>query len=342
MKGGHQMRKDFTITCFVLSISMFFLAAGLANVWAADEPEEITVAYFLEWPTANQVAQVEKWYDKELGVKVNWVAFPNGNEMTRAMKAGEVQISYSQGLIPYVVAVSGGVPLQLVGVAVTYSENDNCVVHRDAGVSKYNAHHTLVGKSIATPIGNVTHYKLLRTLEYLGVDVSKVKILKMDGAPGAAALSKHRVDMACAFGGPLTRMKEVGYVLMTGKEQEQIGILTFDVISATKEFADNHPDLLVKFLQVTEDANRAYAKDPESAQPIIAKAAGMKLDDSNAFLDKFGFPSKKEQLSEAWFGGTLQSFCKGAADFFVKQNVIPKALDDYSPYIDDSFLRKVK
>jgi taurine transport system substrate-binding protein len=309
---------------------------------AAGKLKEVAVAYFLEWPTANQVAQVEKLYDEAMGVKVKWVAFPNGNEMTRAMKSGDVHIAYSQGLIPYVVAVSGGVPLQLIGVAVSYAENDNCVVHRDAGVSKYNAHHTLEGKTIATPIGNVTHYKLLRTLEYLGVDVSKVNIVKMDGAPGAAALSQHRVDMACAFGGPLTRMKEVGYVLMSGKEQEAFGLLTFDVISTTKEFAEDHPDLVTKFMQVTEDANRAYAKNPEKMQPIIAKAAGMKLADSNAFLEKFGFPSKKEQLSEAWFGGTLQAFCKGAADFFVKQKVIPTALDDYSPYITDKFLKAVK
>ena len=336
------MKKRFKIICFVLAISMVLLTASLGNVLAAGKLKEITVAYFLEWPTANQVAQVEKWYDKEMGVKVKWVAFPNGNEMTRAMKSGDVHIAYSQGLIPYVVAVSAGVPLQLVGVAVSYSENDNCVVHRDAGVSKYNAHHTLIGKTISTPIGNVTHYKLLRTLEYLGVDVSKVNIVKMDGAPGAASLSKHRVDMACAFGGPLTRMKEVGYVLMSGKEQEEFGLLTFDVVSATKEFAENHPDLLTKFMQVTEDANRAYTKDPAYAQPIIAKAAGMKLEDSNDFLEKFTFPSKEEQLSEAWFGGTVQAFCKGAADFFVKQKVLPKALDDYSPYIDDSFLKKVK
>lgn len=336
------MKKRFKIICFVLAISMVLLTAGLGNVLAAGKLKEVTVAYFLEWPTASQVAQVEKWYDKEMGVKVNWVAFANGNEMTRAMKSGDVQIAYSQGLIPYVVAVSAGVPLQLVGVAVSYSENDNCVVHRDSGISKYNAHHTLIGKTIATPIGNVTHYKLLRTLEYLGVDVSKVNIVKMDGAPGAAALLKHRVDIACAFGGPLTRMKEVGYVLMSGKEQEEFGLLTFDVISATKEFAENHPDLLTKFMQVTEDANRAYAKNPAYAQPIIAKAAGMKLKDSNDFLEKFTFPSKEEQLSEAWFGGTVQTFCKGAADFFVKQKVLPKALDDYSPYIDNSFLMKVK
>jgi taurine transport system substrate-binding protein len=336
------MKKLTTTIGLILALAIIPVILGPDKGFAADKLDEITVAYFLEWPTANQVAQVEKWYDKAMGIKVKWVAFANGNEMTRAMKAGDVHIAYSQGLIPYVVAVSSGVPLQLIGVAVSYSENDNCVVHRDAGVSKYNAHHTLEGKTIATPIGNVTHFKLLRTLDYLGVDASKVNIVKMDGAPGSAALSQHRVDMACAFGGPLARMKEVGYVLMTGKEQEEFGLLTFDVISTTKKFAENHPDLVTKFMQVTEDANRAYAENPDKAQPIIAKAAGMKLADSNAFLAKFTFPSKEEQLSNAWFGGTVQAFCKGAADFFVKQKVIPKALDDYSPYINDSFLKKVK
>ena len=37
------------------------------SVDAAAAPDKITVAYFREWPTANQVAQAEKWYDKEMG-----------------------------------------------------------------------------------------------------------------------------------------------------------------------------------------------------------------------------------------------------------------------------------
>ena len=33
--------------------------------------KEITVAYFLEWPTPNQFAQTNKMYEEALGVKVN-------------------------------------------------------------------------------------------------------------------------------------------------------------------------------------------------------------------------------------------------------------------------------
>ena len=88
------------------------------------------------------------------------------------MASGDVQIAYSQGLVPWVVAVSNGLPLRLVGVAVSYAEADNCVVHGDTGITQANASE-LEGMKVATPIGNVTHYKLLRVLDHLGVDASR-------------------------------------------------------------------------------------------------------------------------------------------------------------------------
>ena len=55
----------------------------------------------------------------------------------------------------------------------------------------------------------------------------------------------------------------------------------------------------------------------------------------------FSFPTKDEQLSSAWMGGTVQKLTKGAADFFVKQKVISKALSSYDSTIDASFMKKV-
>ena len=105
----------------------------------ADLPDEITVAYFLEWPTPNQVAQLEETYDEVMGVKVNWVAFDTGVAMSAAMASGDVHIAYSQGLVPFANAVTAGVEIQMVGVAVSYAENDNCVVQTDLGIGRDNA-----------------------------------------------------------------------------------------------------------------------------------------------------------------------------------------------------------
>ena len=59
--------------------------AALLAAGAAAAQDKVTVAYFLEWPTANQVAQVEKTYDEALGVEVEWRAFGTGTEMNQAM-----------------------------------------------------------------------------------------------------------------------------------------------------------------------------------------------------------------------------------------------------------------
>ena len=313
------------------------LLSALGGMSSALALDEITVAYFLEWPTANQVAQMEETYDKELGVKVNWRAFGNGNEMTQAMVSGDVQIAYSQGFVPFVVGVSTGAPLKLVGVAVTYAENDLCIVHNDAGINKDNAKE-LEGKKVATPIGNVTHYKLLRTLDHLGVDVNKVNLVQMNPPDGAVALARGDVAMACGFGGALSRMREVGEPLMTGAEQEAIGINTFDIVSVTEDFAKEHPDLVEKFMAVTEAANAAYKADPDAAYPIIARAAGMDEGATKDYMANFGFPSAADQKGANWLGGGVQQMTKGVADVMVEAGGMDAALDSYDQFIDPNYL----
>ena len=106
------------------------LATGVAmalSAQAAKALDEITVAYFLEWPMPMMAAKADGTYEKELGVKINWRSFETGTAMSAAMAAGDVQIAVSQGLPPFVVAVSGGQDLQIIDVAVSYSENGEVV-----------------------------------------------------------------------------------------------------------------------------------------------------------------------------------------------------------------------
>ena len=317
------------------------LAIALAALAAAPlaAQDRITVAYFLEWPTPNLVAQVQKTYDEALGVEVEWRAFGNGNEMSLAMASGDVDIAYSQGLVPWVVAVSNGLPLKLVGVTSTYGESDNCVVRDGAGITQANAR-DLEGKRVATPIGNVTHYKLLRMLAHLGVDADRVNLVQMNSADGAVALARGDVTMACGFGGPVRRMKEYGSVLMTAAEQEAIGIYIFDVVSVTERFVERHPDLVRAFMEVTDQANAVYAAadDREELERIIARAAGMELAAAQAFLADATFPTAEEQKSAAWMGGTVQTYIREVAEFFAEQGQLERALKSYDFAVDPSFL----
>jgi len=305
--------------------------------------DELNVAYFLEWPTANQVAQAEETYDAELGLKVNWIPFASGGDMAQAMEAGDIDISYSQGLTPFANFVTGGSDLLLVGVAVTYADADNCVANPDLGITADNAAETLAGQSIYTPLGNVTHFKLLKMLEHLGVDTSTVELIQSEGGAAAvAALDAGEVALACAFGGAVNEMiANGGNLVMTGAEQEEIGIRVFDIISTTGDFAAEHPDVVTTFLQVTENANRSYNDDSGPFIDTIAEAAGMDREATIALLDAFAFPEKDVLLSDAWLGGTVQATMKEQMDFFVDQGEIGSALPSYDQFVDTSFLEAV-
>ncbi len=318
------------------------LVAGAAVAVAASagtaQAEELTVAYFLEWPTPNQYAQAKKIYEEELGVTINWRSFDAGTAMSAAMASGDVHISFSQGIPPFVVATSAGQDLQVVDVAVSYSENDNCVVRASHEIDKSNAKE-LEGKEVGVPLGTAAHYGFLKQMDHFGVDTSTMKIVDMAPPDGAAAFANGNLDMVCGWGGALRRMLEHGNVLLTGAEKEELGIQVFDATTVPTAWAKENADLLAKFLKVTADMNAKFAAGgADEMMPEIAKAAGMDQEATAATLAGFAFPTIEEQLSSKWLGGGTQKFLKEVADFFVEQGTIDSARPSYDGAVDASYL----
>lgn len=308
------------------------LLAGSGTAFALDE---LTVAYFLEWPMPFEYAKVMGTYDAALGMKVNWVSFDTGTAMSAAMAAGDVQIAVSQGVPPFVVATSAGQGLQIIDVAVSYSDNDNCVVQSALEIDKTNAAE-LAGKKVAVPLGTAAHYGFLKQMSHFGVDLASLEIVDMAPPDGSAAFAQGSVDMFCGWGGSLRRAKESGNVLLTGAEKEELGILVFDVTSAPASFVAENGDLVAKFLKVTADANAMWADDSKKAEmiPVIAKDAGMDEAATADTMATFVFPNVDDQLSAKWLGGGAQEFMKGVADVFVAAGSIPAALPDYAAQVN--------
>ena len=329
------MKFVFKGTIAALSASVSMLAAGQA--WALDE---LTVGYFLEWPMPFQYAKAMGTYEKELGVKINWRSFDTGTAMSAAMASGDVHISVSQGVPPFVVATSAGQDIQIVDVAVSYSENDNCVVRTDLEITKENASE-LAGKKVAVPIGTAAHYSFLRQMDHFGVDVAGLEVVDMAPPDAAAAFAQGNLDMACGWGGSLRRMKESGNTLLTGAEKEELGILVFDVSSAPAAFIAEEGELLAKFLKVTADANAMWNEGSKKAEmiPVIAKDAGMDEVATAESMSTFVFPSVEEQLGPKWLGGGAQTFMSGVANVFVTAGSIPAALPSYDQAVNTSALK---
>ncbi|WP_029061965.1 ABC transporter substrate-binding protein [Labrenzia sp. DG1229] len=313
--------------------------AFMSGLPATSAAQELTVAYFLEWPMPFQYAKEKGQYEEALGVPINWVSFDTGTAMSAAMASGDVQIAVSQGVPPFVVAASAGQDLILTDIAVSYSENDNCVVAEALEIDKNNAKE-LEGKQVGVPIGTAAHYGFLSQMKHFGVDISTMEIVDMAPADGAAAFAQGSLDMVCGWGGALRRMVEHGNVLLTGAEKEELGILVFDGISVPADFAAEESEMLTKFLKVTAEANAMWNAGENKAEMIevIAKDAGMDVEATEATLATFTFPNVEDKLSDRWMGGNVQTFMLGVADVFQEAGSIPQALDSYVDAVDSSYL----
>ena len=321
-----------------LSVSLAAVALA-AQAASAQSPEEITVAYFVEWPLPFEAAKVDGTFEKELGVKVNWRSFDTGVAMSAAAAAGDVQFLISQGVPPFVTATSAGQDLKAIDIAVSYSDNDNCVARTDLEITKDNAATELAGKKVGVPIGTAAHYGFLKQIAHFGVKPDQLQVVDMAPPDAAAAIAQGNIDVFCGWGGSLARAKEYGNILLTGAEKEELGIRIFDVISVPGAFAAENSDLTAKFLKVLNDQNAAYLAAPEGFIPVLAKDSGLDEAATREQLAGFTLPTVEEKLSGKWLGGGLQTYLKEVADFFVSTGNIPAALDSYEGAVDASHLK---
>lgn len=272
------------------------LAAAAAITCMApgiSQAEEVNVAFFLQWPTPNLVAKQSGAYADAMGVDVNWTDFTTGTAMTEAMLAGDIDISYSQGLAPFVTAIQQGAPLKMIGIAVVYEAND-CFVRNDLGIDGSNASE-LEGKTVAVPLNTMADYAFRKYMDHYGIDISTMTIVDQAPPDGAKSLADGAVDMACVFGGVDTASAaEVGTPIMTTEQKREANIGSFDVITVTEKFATEHPELVQAFMDATAEANAAWKGTDEEIK-IVAEASGMNFEQTKATLAGFVIPTVEEQ-----------------------------------------------
>jgi taurine transport system substrate-binding protein len=307
------------------------LSMSVANA-AADE---IRIAFFLEWATPNQEAKIKNVFDKAFGVPVRWTDFATGVEMTEAMLSGDIDISYSQGMAPFVNAVNAKAPIKMVEIAVTYGMGGTtCVV--DKSISKANAD-DLEGMKVAVPLGTMADYVYQEMMKVHGVDASKIQVVDMEPADGAVALIDGNVSMTCLFGkNSIDKALEGGQLLMTVKEAYDAGITGIDITSVTDKFAKENPEMVRTFIEVNQEYNTKFAMG-KSDMASIAKDAGMSVEKTKNQMSGFGFPTVSEQKAQ-YFNkdGKIMKLLNYMGNMFASAE--NPALKDYSKVVDTSFL----
>ena len=311
----------------------FSLNASVANAAA----KEVRIAFFLEWASPNQEDKVKGAFAKAFGVPVKWTNFATGGEMTEAVMSGDIDISYSQGLTPFVNAVNSKKPITLVDVSILYGmKGTTCVVANSAGITKANASQ-LEGKKVAVALGTMADYVFKETMRVVGANPSKMTIIDMVPEDSAVALANGDVAMACLFG-----KKSIGTALKSGKlmlsvkEASDAGIAGIDITSVTNKFMKENPGMVKTFLEITHAANDRY-KAGKSDFGVIAKDATTTVADTKDQMSSFGFPSTKQQKKE-YFGnkGILMTYLNVMGKMFATAE--NPALKNYSKVVTTKYL----
>ncbi len=321
------MNKELFKNIFYIFYSKLIILIILILSTISSQAKTVNIAYFLEWPTPNQEAKVNKTYAREMNATVRWTNFSTGGAMIDAMLAGDIDIAYSPGIVPFINAVKSNAPIKIVGISVIYGMGGTtCIVSNSSGISKNNAK-KLEGKKVAVPLGTMAEYVFDEFMISLGVDRNKIKVIQMDPLEGAEALKKGKVAGACMFGGNAIRKGlKYGKRLLTVNEAREAGIAGVDVILVTDKFINQNRELVEKFIEVTDAANENYKKGKSNLK-IIAKDAGMKVSDAKDTMSGFSFLSSAEQQFYLSKNGM-------ATNFLLKMGV--KEIDKA---VDISFLR---
>ena len=312
---------------------------GLISIFSAAQAQDsLQIGYFDEWPLPAHYGQTSGAYDDVLDAKAEWTAFNSSTAMFAALETGDIQIALSQGLVPFLLIATAGHDFKAVDIAVSYPSNENCFAHPDLRFSATNTA-ALNGATVALAIGTTTHFNLNQTLTNFGIDPASIEMINMTPVQSAAALTQGKVDIACGWGPALTTLQDFGTVLLSGDQKAAIGIKNYDTIVIRSSFGADNPEVVAKFLKVTNELNAAYTANAARMVASIAAPLDMFEGTVAASMQGFEFPSITAKLGNDWLGGDVQSHLKQLADFFVGQGTMDKALDNYVGSVDASFLQ---
>lgn len=337
------MRKKNKKRILIILLTAFLIVGiGMNNVMAIDE---ITVAYFPGWPGTQAVGWAKGWFDQEMGVKVNWREFDTGVAILTAMASGDVQIGFALGSIPVSSALSQGFPIKMVGVAEAFSGKiQNLIVRDGTGISTPK---DLVGKIIGVPFGTNPHLTLIELLEICGIKENQVKLIDMAPQDIVAAFQRGDVDAGISWE-PFTSemINYSGHEIISGETLDMWGLVGLDTVTVLDKFAKKYPELLIKFLKVWDKSTKYYRENPDESHILIGEKIGISAEKTKNIMKDMIFLTAEEHLSPNWLGskgkpGRVPERLKGIADFLVKRKSLEKALDDYSQFVDPSFLEKI-
>ncbi len=209
----------------------------------------------------------ERGYFRENGLTVTLNnSYPHGKATLQALAKGEAEFAVSSET-PFMHSVLNGREIYALASMINAEKHLGVVARKDSGIFKA---HDLKGKRIGVTLGSNGEYFLDMVLLLHGISRDKIIVsdLKPKEMPGA--ITEGKVDAIAAWNPQMFRaMKKLGNNGVTFFAKGFY--LPSFIISTSKDFADNNPDIVDKIIQSLIDASDYINKDQEQSNAIVAR-----------------------------------------------------------------------
>jgi taurine transport system substrate-binding protein len=328
-----------------LLLAAVSLLAVLASSPASAEapPSEVRFAY-AGGPRVWILGKIDGSFEQAFGTKVKWIPFNSGADVLTLFAAKEIDIARF-GSSPAAAGIARKLPIEVIGTPEIIATSERLIARKGIGSLK-----ELEGKTVAYPANSTAQYAFEVAARLAKVDRSKIKTVALKPAEIVSAWKRNDIDAAYVWG-PFSHQLEGdgGKEIFATRDLQKDGILVFNNFVVRKEFAERHPDLVVKFLRVVQDKVDQYKKDPEGSAQLIARHLDIPLDTARSTLAGLEYPSLAEQLTPAFIGNgenkadsRITRSYKDSADFLAQIGEIRKedVPASYAPFINTVYLQR--
>lgn len=284
------------------------------------------------------VARKEKYYEKQLGIKVKIVKFDSGKDVNTALAAGSIDAS-ELGSNPTALGIGNGLNYDVIYIGDIIGSAESLVVKNNANVNSVSQ---LKGKKIAVPFASTSHYSLLNALKQAGLKESDVKLLDFEPNDIHAAWKRGDIDAAYVWYPVLNNLVKDGKILTGSDKLAKQGIITADLVVARRDFAKSNKNLVVRYIKALNQANDLDQKNKEQSIKDISEILNISESDAKFQRNGFEWIDGKKQLSKEYLGENIANVLKNTADFLKEQGSIKKSptLKEYKDHVQTKYLKE--
>lgn len=228
--------------------------------------EKITIAVAIQPLSAPVYVAHEMGFFKEEGLDVAIESHVLGKDALASVLNGTAQFG-TAAETPLMFAGLKGEKISIIATIADSNQYQKIVARKDRGIS---GPRDLIGKRICMTAGTTTEYHLDTLLAYYGIADGRMQKVAMKPEEMPVALAKGDIDAAVAWPPYTEKMLKLlgNNALMI--EDDKIYSIYWNIVSA-REFAQTHPETVIKLLRALARAERYINGNTASVSTLMAK-----------------------------------------------------------------------